>query len=344
MSKIWSLNLDNEATKASLKHSNIDYLEYSVSQWYSELPSILKLSDHPIDNSPDEASRSASELQSYDWFPSMRGLGKLRVLLVLRANLATMQIYRPVLHSATNISLNIKYARRAVDVARQTISLLVHVSNSTSLYHDQQVMYNYFLIQALAVIFLATCHAPANFLGYTSKEFHDALGLVRHFSMKSAISKRLWNTIKELKALREKIRALDAKAIEPSLGNSHTFHSHARVPAAAVDAPIYTNVYPVNERAQDWPVQSIHAGGGRKEVSTTVSLPINTSVQANNEAALDSEALQMSNDLLSLFEHNSVPHGAGLESAAVSTGFDNQLNTEQEKEREAYAKVWSGIF
>lgn len=189
MSKIWLHKQDQEAHQGTTRQE-MEFLEYQVTQWYNSLPEGLQLQDGRIDESRG------------------RGLCKIRVLLALRANLAKIQIYRPILHSATNIHRSISHARKAVDIARTTISLLVEVNNSSNLYSSQQVLYNYFLVQALAVIFLAISHAPAEFLNITRVEFFNALGLVQHFSMKSAVSKRLWRTIRDLKDLRQKISRL----------------------------------------------------------------------------------------------------------------------------------------
>jgi hypothetical protein len=60
-------------------------------------------------------------------------------------------------------------------------------------------MYNYFLISALAVLFLAVAHAPAEFSQQSRDEFYMALELVRGLSSNSYVSKRLWKTIKTLK-------------------------------------------------------------------------------------------------------------------------------------------------
>jgi hypothetical protein len=69
--------------------------------------------------------------------------------------------------------------------------------------------------------------------------------------------------------------------------------------------------------------------------------PNSIAAQASNNALPDSDALQMSNDLRSLFEYTGgqQQHGTGLNDSTINAHRDNQ-----EKEREAYAKVWSGLF
>ena len=364
MSKIWSLNLENETTKASLKHSSIEFLEYQVSQWYSELPPPLKISKHSLGHLSDAGHQQNPQSHLWSGYPSTRGLDKLRVLLALRANLATLQIYRPVLHSATNINLNISYAKRAVEVAKQTISLLVNVNNNTSLYRDQQVLYNYFLVQALAVIFLATSHAPADFLGHTSKEFFDAIGLVKHFSMKSTMTKRLWTTIRDLKTLREKIRALDKRSSLPQTpADSHTLSATGSFPqcppssatGASIDAHLHTTVRYRNTGAEGWTIHSMSPSARnmppppppppRTQPPEQPSEPHTSQPGVGSDLNLDSDALQMSNDLVSLFDYDSF-HTPVMPSPTSSApqSIDPERDLEKEKEREAYSKIWAEIF
>lgn len=162
-------------------------------QWYKEIPEGLQF--------------NRSEIASEEAIPD-RGRRRLRLLLYLRANQARISIYRPILNSATSIIENPRNARTVVDVAKDTISVLTHINQTTDIYRTQQVCYNYFLVQSLAVIFLAVAHAPAEFAGGTRDEFYAALDLVKGFSTKSYISKKLWQTIRGLREVGEKIGLL----------------------------------------------------------------------------------------------------------------------------------------
>ncbi|KAK6836376.1 fungal specific transcription factor domain-containing protein [Apiospora arundinis] len=62
-----------------------------------------------------------------------------------------------------------------------------------------QVFYHQFLSSAIAVLFLASCHAPLNFSSSCRDEFYMALELVKDLSSKSDVSRRLWRTIASLK-------------------------------------------------------------------------------------------------------------------------------------------------
>jgi hypothetical protein len=108
-------------------------------------------------------------------------------------------IYRPVLHTATTIKENLEFAHVVVKVAKDTIRILTYINQTSDIYRCQQTMFNYFLISALAVLFLAVAHAPAEFSQPSRDEFYMALDLVRGLSSNSYVSKRLWKTIKTLK-------------------------------------------------------------------------------------------------------------------------------------------------
>jgi hypothetical protein len=79
------------------------------------------------------------------------------------------------------------------------------MNQSTDLYRTQQVMFNYFLISALAVLFLAVSHAPGQFSNRSRDEFYMALEIVRGMTAHSYVSKRLWRTIKMLKEVGPKL-------------------------------------------------------------------------------------------------------------------------------------------
>lgn len=105
-----------------------------------------------------------------------------------------------MLHSATSIAENAELAVKAVDLAKQTIRLLAHLNNHTDLYRRIQVFYHQFLTSSIAVLFLASTHAPLQFSAICRDEFYMALDLVKGLSSRSWVSHRLWRTIRSLRA------------------------------------------------------------------------------------------------------------------------------------------------
>jgi hypothetical protein len=196
-SRVWK-SVANADSNAPVSKEDIGYLDYQVLQWLRSIPDSLKYHEHP--SRTNDAGRREQHPRN-----ESRGIRRLRVILYLRANQMRILIYRPVLHTATSIMENMSYAQAVVDVAKDTIRVLTHTNQTSDIYRSQQVMFNYFLISALAVLFLAVSHAPAQFSELCREEFYKALDLVRGFSAHSFVSKRLWNTVRVLKQVAPKL-------------------------------------------------------------------------------------------------------------------------------------------
>ena len=130
---------------------------------------------------------------------------KQRLLLYLRANQSRIQLYRPVLYSITSILENRGYAQTVVEIAKETIRTLTQVHQTSDIYRSPEASSNYYLMAALAVIFLAVSHAPLEFSQQVREEFYMALDLVKGYKAQSYISRRLWKTIKGLKDIAPKL-------------------------------------------------------------------------------------------------------------------------------------------
>jgi hypothetical protein len=120
------------------------------------------------------------------------------------------------------------FAHVVVKVSKDTIRTLTHINQTSDIYKTQQTMFNYFLISALAVLFLAVAHAPAEFSLECREEFHMALDLVRGLSSNSYVSKRLWKTIRMLKEVGPKL------GLHVSNGDAADAHSSAAVAMAGL--------------------------------------------------------------------------------------------------------------
>jgi len=204
--------------------------------------------------------------------------------LYVRANQVRILIYRPVLLSATSIMENRNYAQKAVEVAKDTIRVLARLNETSDIYRAQQVCFNYFLISALAVLFLAVSHAPAEFNGQVRDEFYMALDLVKGFSTKSYISQRLWRTIRGLKELGPKLGLVSR---QPFTRDDEDPHSSAAVAMAGLAGH---------------PVQEMGVYPSSQGASSIGSSPMN--------------GQQMSYELTTLFE----AAGVASSSAAVNGG------------------------
>ena len=211
-SKVWRDTTTFEGPGIEIHKENIEYLDYQISQWHNTIPESLRFHS----GEPNVISR---------------GQRRLQVILYMRTNQMRVYIYRPVLHSATSIMENLHYARSIVDVAKDTIRVLFRLNETSDIYRAQQVCFNYFLISALAVLFLAVSHAPVEFSQKVRDEFYMALDLVKGFSAKSPISKRLWKTIKGLKEVGPKLGVVSR---QQALTDPNDPHSSAAVAMAGL--------------------------------------------------------------------------------------------------------------
>uniref|UniRef100_A0A093VP73 Putative transcriptional regulatory protein n=1 Tax=Talaromyces marneffei PM1 TaxID=1077442 RepID=A0A093VP73_TALMA len=195
--RVWRFITSPTRNQHSRKEE-MTYLDWQVTQWYNSVPEFLKITN-PAVTSTDILH---DQLNHQDGPRSTR---RLKALLYLRANLMKILIYRPILYTPSQIVQSPVEASTVVDIAKNTICFITHLNNSTDIYQLQQITFNWFLISALAVLFLAVAHAPAQFTSACKDEFYMALGLIEGFSMHSYISQRLWRSIKGLRKLGPKI-------------------------------------------------------------------------------------------------------------------------------------------
>ncbi|KAK7424761.1 hypothetical protein QQX98_000344 [Neonectria punicea] len=168
-----------------LRPEDIENLDQEILDWYDAVPEEIKVRNWDKD-------KHITSTPSYN-------LQRLRIWTYLRLNQMRVWLYTPVLHSATSIMSNPVQSQRVVDIAKDTIRYLSHLNNTTNLYRRVQVFYHQFLTSAIAVVFLASVHAPVRFSATCREEFYMALELVKDLSVKSWASQRLWRTIRSLK-------------------------------------------------------------------------------------------------------------------------------------------------
>lgn len=182
-SKLWEAIPPFGSANPSIPHELAYRLDASAQEWLDSIPPHLQMR-HP---------RALYSTRSQP-----RVLHRLRALLYLRGNLTRISIYQHQLLSATTIAADHQRARIAVELAQDTVQVLVHLNATSDIYSRQQNAFNYFLASAFAVLSLAMCHAPHMFAASCGQSFLDAAGLVKKFSRHSIASKRLWKSIRGL--------------------------------------------------------------------------------------------------------------------------------------------------
>ncbi|GLA37526.1 hypothetical protein AnigIFM63309_004465 [Aspergillus niger] len=182
--KVWkfisAFNNTNE-----IKKEEMNYLDWQVQRWAGDIPPVLRIESH----------------QGHEDEEEPRSLRRLRSLLYLRANQLRMLIHRPVLHSAAHIAKYPAESQTVVELAKESIRFITNLNETTDIYRLQQVTFNWFLVSAVAVVFLAVTQAPTQFSTTCKEEFYMALELIKGFSTRSYISLRLWKSIRSLRKL-----------------------------------------------------------------------------------------------------------------------------------------------
>ena len=214
-SKVWRSTSEAGPDK-DFDGQTLKYLDFEVNNWYESIDETMKFDTVPFFMGSDAASR---------------GQRRLQVILYLRRNQMRIYLYRPVLHSLLNIMANRAYAQTVVDVAKDTITTLARLNETTDIYRTGQPVFNYFLIAALGVLFLAVAHAPNEFSSQVRDEFYSALDLVKGFSGHSYVAKRLWKTIKGLKDVAPKLGLVSR---QNQLTNANDPHSAAALAMAGL--------------------------------------------------------------------------------------------------------------
>ncbi|KAI1451682.1 hypothetical protein F4805DRAFT_450659 [Annulohypoxylon moriforme] len=214
--RVWRLVRNFEPnTPLELRPNEIEELDLQIKQWYNEVPQETQLELADWEALPRYLNPPVNSQKDYD-------IQRLQIWTYLRFNQIRTWLYTPILHTHSSIMENMQFAERAVKLAKNTICYLTHLNNTTNIYRKIQVFYHQFLLAAIAVLFLASCHAPVNFSSACRNEFYMALELVKDLSSRSWVSQRLWSTIKSL------------REVAPRLGLAQDPHSTAALTMAGL--------------------------------------------------------------------------------------------------------------
>lgn len=312
-SKVWDTMTTADTTASNNLFSNDEtkFLDFQVQEWLREIPQSLSYV-HP--SSTEYATHSARLPNDPEYINANAGraMHRLRLVLYLRANQMRILIHKPVLHSATSMLANASSnnAQTVVDVAKDTIRVLCHTNKYSDLYRTQQMCFNYFLLSALSVLFLAVSHAPLQFADKCRDEYYMALELVRGLATESAVSKRLWRMIRGLRDIGPKL-GLHAKPLDNgsseydqrSPQSPHDAHNSAAMAMAGLAG------HPIDESA----FFAAHQQGVRGS-----GLPALGDGNRNAQSLMGANA--MASDLASLFEAAGAFGPSGGEASSANQG------------------------
>ncbi|KAJ5749378.1 uncharacterized protein N7511_011074 [Penicillium nucicola] len=192
--KIWGLVVgwSNRSQAATL--DSAAYLDAQVQQWVRSIPRELRFD--PNWRSPEGSEHTDRAMM-------------LQVLLALQANQLRIFVYRQNLLSGERIADNLVGASSAVETAKSTVHMLDYFSRVSSIYFQRPEPFNYFLLSALAALFLAVLHAPSRFSHTCRPEFYTAVDMVRRSATRARTSRRLQKIIHSLKRIQLNLRLDD---------------------------------------------------------------------------------------------------------------------------------------
>ncbi|KAJ4419852.1 hypothetical protein N0V85_000830 [Neurospora sp. IMI 360204] len=284
--KTWKLvDYFEPAVIRELKPSDFEELDRKIINWYSSIPEEIQI------NSPLE--------------PLKKPIGdtqRLQIWTRLRLNQIRIWLYTPVLHSAISIAENLQFAYRAVDLAKETIHYLTALNATTNIYRRMQMFGHQFLTSAIAVLFLASTHAPLQFSASCRKEFYMALELVKIMSAKSWVSRRIWRTIGSLKkyAARLGMEEDNSHTSNPTTRNSTMARPLGRFQDNAADGSPASSVY--SPGTATYAISQGTRGGG---LASPASTPAAHQSQTQGSSPQDdpTNGLRLHTEMSRIFEH-----------------------------------------
>ncbi|OHE97363.1 fungal specific transcription factor [Colletotrichum orchidophilum] len=274
-SKAWDALPPFSAPSQSIPKDTVAFLDFMAQNWLKSIPPDLQLR-HPQHGSiPTTQPRS---------------IRRLRALLYLRGNHIRTLIHRHHVISSTSIEADVEKARLVVDIAIDSISVLVHLSETSDIYERQQSAFNYFLLSSLAVIFLAVCHGARLFAEPCRGSFLAAVELVKGFSRQGTASRRLWKSIRGLLPLAHRIGLRG----DENAGGIRRVESSGQSPPTVISN---------SSQPMDTVIEEEHTEPAAGLVSEFAAMPSAQPLVVSAEFGAGApDAFALSNDLMFLFD------------------------------------------
>jgi hypothetical protein len=121
-------------------------------------------------------------------------------LVTVCRNQLKISLYKHNLFSLESIAQNPEQSHKAVSTAAETIRSCKNLQATTAMYQLQAVHFNFFVLSAVAALYLAVRHAPLEFSN-TPKDIFTGLEILKPYCISSRLSKRvetLENAMKRL--------------------------------------------------------------------------------------------------------------------------------------------------
>ncbi|KAH7380041.1 hypothetical protein BKA66DRAFT_571122 [Pyrenochaeta sp. MPI-SDFR-AT-0127] len=181
-SRIWEALPPYGSTSLRIPQETEEYLDFIIQNWRASIPDELRLR-----YTEDELTTQISA--------QPRVLHRLRTLLHLRGNYIRLLIHRHHVLDHENGKSDTKMVQLVVNIAKNSIQVLVDFNNTSDIYRRQPSVYHHYLVAALSVLLLAVCHAPNQFTETCRLSFVAALELLKSLSRHGTASRKLWKSI-----------------------------------------------------------------------------------------------------------------------------------------------------
>lgn len=254
--KIWGLVLGWPSRSRATRSDHCSYLDFQVQQWIQSVPQELRFDPSRLQSpEPDSHHHHHHHHQS-------DSMVMLQVLLALQANQLRILVYRQNLLSAESIERDVPGSSIAVETAKSTVHMLGFFSRVSDLYLQRPEPFNYFLLSALAALFLAVLHAPSRFSQVCRPEFYSAVDMVRRSSTRARTSRRLQKVIRSLKLIpvtQDHQRGENAAAASAGAGGGHAMGHTLDSHGGPISKPTMTTSTPISSPRHHLPAPSISA-------------------------------------------------------------------------------------
>ncbi|KAH9206657.1 hypothetical protein DL95DRAFT_438864 [Leptodontidium sp. 2 PMI_412] len=182
-SRVWEALPPYGSSSQWIPKEKEDYLDFLTQNWLLSIPEDIQFRHPRLGLAPKSQPRI---------------LHRLRTLCYLRGNYMRLLIHRHHVLNPDNVKADMQSSHLVVDIAKDSIEVLVHFNRTSDMYVRQQAIYHYYLLSGLAIMLLAVCHAPSVFAEACRDSFVSAVELVKGFSRHSSASRRLWRSIRGL--------------------------------------------------------------------------------------------------------------------------------------------------
>lgn len=175
-----------------------DFAHFRIIQWQNNIPKKLRF--RGVDDKFDPTRET-------------RGEYKLRLMLYLRAN----QMRTLILRKSATVSTfshitsidDASSAHTVLQIAQDTIRVLVYLGKETDIYHAQHRTFNHFLETALSFLLLIVCCAgPTSRPPACFAEVVAAMDLIRQLSEQSHITRKLHDKLQVIRRVVDGLKPL----------------------------------------------------------------------------------------------------------------------------------------